>query len=219
MPQSTAALTPAAAGRFLYTAQAYIPEVGLYYYKARFYSPTLGRFLQADPIGYNDGINWYNYVGGDPVNKADPSGLCAPPATPACVVIAEEVITKGVAAATAVYIWITSDKKPAATEEKPKVEKAKERKGDTVSESRRRSGTIPCTGCGARHGGVTGTTDCPDCDGKRANGEPIPGTPKPLPESPIPKHDPVPVRKPLPKPIPKPDPTPTPKRDNNGRSF
>ena len=39
------------------------------------YSPTLGRFLQADPIGYGDGLNWYNYVRADPVNATDPSGL------------------------------------------------------------------------------------------------------------------------------------------------
>ena len=41
---------------------------------ARIYSPTLGRFLQTDPIGYGDGLNWYNYVGSDPVNATDPSG-------------------------------------------------------------------------------------------------------------------------------------------------
>lgn len=34
-----------------------------------------GRFMQPDPIGYGDGLNWYNYVGGDPVNATDPSGL------------------------------------------------------------------------------------------------------------------------------------------------
>ncbi len=42
-------------GRFQYTGQAWLPELGMYYYKARIYSPTLGRFLQTDPIGYGDG--------------------------------------------------------------------------------------------------------------------------------------------------------------------
>jgi RHS repeat-associated protein len=62
-------------GRFGYTGQTWLPEVGMNYYKARIYSPTLGRFLQSDPIGYGDGLNFYNYVGGDPVNSVDPSGL------------------------------------------------------------------------------------------------------------------------------------------------
>jgi len=63
---------------FGYTAQRIDPETnGLYYYRARHYSPLLGRFLQTDPIGYGDGgtSDLYAYVNNDPLNATDPLGL------------------------------------------------------------------------------------------------------------------------------------------------
>jgi RHS repeat-associated protein len=62
-------------GRFQYTGQTWFPEIGLYNFKARFYSSTMGRFLQTDPIGYDDGLDWQAYAHNDPVNGRDPTGL------------------------------------------------------------------------------------------------------------------------------------------------
>jgi RHS repeat-associated protein len=61
--------------RYMFTGREYDQETGLYYYRARYYDPSIGRFLQTDPIGYQGGINLYNYVGNSPVNWIDPCGL------------------------------------------------------------------------------------------------------------------------------------------------
>jgi RHS repeat-associated protein len=48
---------------------------GLYYYRARYFSSPMGRFISEDPLKFSAGINFYRYVGDDPINESDPSGL------------------------------------------------------------------------------------------------------------------------------------------------
>jgi RHS repeat-associated protein len=64
--------------RFLFTAREFDAETSLYHYRARAYSPSLGRFLQTDPIDFGGGdANLFRYGANNPVNFTDPSGLSA----------------------------------------------------------------------------------------------------------------------------------------------
>src|SRR5437868_6688772 len=74
-------------GRFGYTGQAWVPEIGMAYYRARIYNPALGRFMQSDPIGFGGGMNPYAYTGNNPVNFTDPLGLCDEPGGDPCPVV------------------------------------------------------------------------------------------------------------------------------------
>jgi len=57
-----------------YTGREQDSEGGLYYYRARYYDPEVGRFISEDPLGFEAGINFYAYVGNNPVNFNDPTG-------------------------------------------------------------------------------------------------------------------------------------------------
>jgi len=61
----------------IFTGRQFDPETEIYYYRARYYAPTWGRFLSRDPIGTAGGINLYAYVGGSPTFFTDPSGTDA----------------------------------------------------------------------------------------------------------------------------------------------
>jgi len=60
---------------YRFAGERFDSETGLYYYRARYYSSALGRFLQTDPVGYSVDLNLYAYVGNDPTDKTDPQGL------------------------------------------------------------------------------------------------------------------------------------------------
>ena len=62
---------------FAYTGRE-LDATGLYYYRARYYSPSIGRFISEDPIGFAGGINKYAYVGDSPTTFGDPTGLYWP---------------------------------------------------------------------------------------------------------------------------------------------
>ena len=59
----------------IFTGRQFDPESQIYYYRARYYSPVIGRFISRDPIGVTGGINLYGYVKNRPIKLLDPLGL------------------------------------------------------------------------------------------------------------------------------------------------
>jgi RHS repeat-associated protein len=70
--------SPQFGDRYKYTAREWDSQLGLYYYRARLYSPSTGRFTTEDPIGFAGGqVNLTANVGNAPTIYIDPLGLSA----------------------------------------------------------------------------------------------------------------------------------------------
>jgi RHS repeat-associated protein len=68
--------SPSAIGNpYLFTGRQLDAETGLYFYRARYYDPVKGRFIQRDPLEYVDGMNLYEYVASNPLAFIDPLGI------------------------------------------------------------------------------------------------------------------------------------------------
>jgi RHS repeat-associated protein len=55
---------------FRYAGREFDTESGLYFNRARYYGPSVGRFLSEDPVDFDGGINFYEYVGNNPVDSS-----------------------------------------------------------------------------------------------------------------------------------------------------
>ena len=77
-----------------FASKRFDPESGLIFFGRRYYSPTVGRFLTPDPIGFTDGPNLYSYVHNCPLILVDPYGLLTmEDAKESSLFIAEEAVS------------------------------------------------------------------------------------------------------------------------------
>jgi RHS repeat-associated protein len=74
---NTSVTGTATTNSFAYSGRE-LDSTGLYFYRARYYNQSIGRFVSEDPLGFAGGINQYAYVADSPVNFSDPAGLYWP---------------------------------------------------------------------------------------------------------------------------------------------
>ena len=65
--------SPTGEAKYTYGGKELDDETNLYYFNARFYDATIGRFINVDPV--QDGTNWYIYCSNNPLSMVDPTGL------------------------------------------------------------------------------------------------------------------------------------------------
>ncbi|MCS0585532.1 HNH endonuclease [Massilia pinisoli] len=90
---------PSGLGRFTFNlrmpGQYFDRDTNLFYNYFRDYDPQLGRYVQSDPIGLGGGLNTYSYVGGNPLQFADPSGRCIEDLCIGEAIVAGRIIYQG----------------------------------------------------------------------------------------------------------------------------